>query len=551
MLGIAHVIGVFNSIEQGKVLLHRNRRSSRLLLNLGGTLLLLLVMISLIGSRDDQSMTEAFLARQAAAVRPSFQSDLESLADAPRYSLQAAVDPDTGDVAGQMTLDYTNTTQDTLSELVFRLFPNADTIYGGGSLSVSKVVHGEITLNTTLSDDRTVLHVPLEQPLKPGQAISVDLTFYTQVPEQTTQGYGILNRALGVVSLAGWYPLLAVYEDGWQAPPVPATGDAMWAETSLYEVILTVPAGYQVVSTGIAIGRQDVGDQVTWHLVSGPAREFAMAISNRFLVTETQVDEVTIHYYTLPAQTAITSPQDGLKMAAGAFHTYVNTFGPYPFTELDLVEISVPIDGYEFSGMVAIDYSVRTQEKRDDYQYVLAHEVAHQWWYGLVGNSSVYEPWLDEALVTYSATIYVEEAEGPAAADGMLAAWRKAEGSHTLQDPPLNSSTLGFSSWSPYHRIAYTHGALFLDELRGELGDKSFFELLERYQTAYRYRIAQTPDFVNLAQEITGQDLAPLFDYWFDLARQGRRDTDWFRKNLPESLELFPQGPTGGKIVSL
>jgi hypothetical protein len=434
---------------------------------------------------------------------------------------------------------------------VFRLFPNAETIYGGGSLGVSRVARGEITLNTTPSEDRTVLYVPLEQPLKPGQSISVDLTFYTQVPEQTTQGYGILNRAMGVVSLAGWYPLLAVYQGGWQAPPVPATGDAMWAETSLYEVALTVPAEYQVVSTGIAIGRQEVGDQVTWHLVSGPAREFAVAISDRFLVAETQVEDVTIHYHSLPAQAAITSPQDGLKTAASAFQTYVNYFGPYPFTELDLVEILVPIDGYEFSGMVAVDYSVRTREKRDDYRYVLAHEVAHQWWYGLAGNSSVYEPWLDEALATYSATINIEEAEGLAAADGMLAAWGKAEGTHTPQDPPLNSSTLDFSSWSPYHRIAYTHGALFLDELRGELGDKSFFELLERYQTAYRYRIAQTPDFLNLAEEISGQDLAPLLDDWFDLAGQGRRGTDWFRRNLPESLELFPQGPTGGKIVSL
>jgi hypothetical protein len=417
---------------------------------------------------------------------------------------------------------------------VFRLFPNAKTIYGGGSLSVSKVMHGEMTLNTALSDDRTILHVPLEQPLKPGQAISVDLTFYTQVPEQTTQGYGIFNRALGVVSLAGWYPLLAVYEDGWQAPPVPATGDAMWAETSLYEVFLTVPAGYQVVSTGTAIGRQDSGDQVTWHVVSGPAREFALAISDRFLVAATQVEDVTIHYYTLPAQKAATSPEDGLTIAADAFHTYVNYFGPYPFTELDLVETSVPIDGYEFSGMVAIDYSVRTQEKRDDYQYVLAHEVAHQWWYGLVGNSSVREPWLDESLVTYSATIYVEEAEGSQAADRMLSAWEQAEGARTLQDPPLNSSALDFLSWGPYHRIVYTHGALFFDELRGEIGDEKFFALLGRYQTRFRYRMAQTADFLNLAQEVGGQDLSRLFYEWFDLAGPRQRDSDQRRKNLPE-----------------
>jgi hypothetical protein len=49
--------------------------------------------------------------------------------------------------------------------------------------------------------------------------------------------------------------------------------------------------------------------------------------------------------------------------------------------------------------MAYVDYAKRTRETRQDYQYTLAHEVAHQWWYGLVGNHSVYEPWLDEAEV--------------------------------------------------------------------------------------------------------------------------------------------------------
>jgi hypothetical protein len=497
----------------------RRKQKSRLVLKVAGSLLLLLVILSLAASLHYGSTAGAFMDKQSAALLSAFHSDLEALADAPRYTLQATLDPQTGSLTGQLNVRYTNTADESLSELVFRLLPNAKSIYGGGSLGVSSAKQGENPLKTSLSNDRTALRILLDEPLEAGDTISVDLTFHGRVPEQTGQGYGMYNRALGVVSLAGWYPILAVYQDGWQAPPVPATGDAMWAETSLYEVTLTVPDGYEVVSTGTVIGQQKRGEQTTWHVVSGPAREFAASVSDRFQTTETQVGDVVLRYHTLPAQQSVASPADGREMMAAAFETYAHYFGPYPYSEVDMVETAVSIDGYEFSGLVYVDYVVRTQEKLDDLQYIVAHEIAHQWWYGLVGNSTAYEPWLDEALVTYSAALYIEAVEGDQALDRLLAAWQSGEGTHSPEDPPLNSTVFDFSSWGPYHRIAYTHGALFLHQLRQEMGDDKFFELLERYLARYRYKMATTGDFLGLAEEVAGRDLTPLFEQWFDLSQ--------------------------------
>jgi hypothetical protein len=491
------------------------RNLGRLFVNLGAILLLVLIILSLVGSRPYQSTNDAYLSRQAAALLPAFQSDLEHLASAPRYTLQATVDPQSGSITGQMTLQFTNNTPDTLPELVFRLFPNATAIYGGGSLNVTDVTEGDVSLKTTLSRDHTVLHVLLQHPLEPKQAVSVDLAFDAQVPERTTQGYGIFDRALGVTSLAGWYPLLAPYDNGWQAPPLYWIGDAMWAETSLYEVMLTLPTGYQVVSTGVSLGQQADNGGVTWHIVSGPAREFAAAISDRFQVLETQLDGVRLRYYTLPAHRSINSPQDGLGIMTQAFNTYVTRFGPYPFSELDMVENRVTVDGYEFSGMVEVDYIDRTQSRPNDYQYFVAHEVAHQWWYGLVGDSSVYEPWLDEGFAAYSAVIYLGDTQGAQAAHKILTAWKDAEGAHGSGDPPLNSATRDFSSWAAYHRIVYTHAAFFLDQLRQQVGDDAFFQLMRGYQATYRYQLVTTTDFLTMAQQVAGRDLSPLFSAWF------------------------------------
>lgn len=499
------------------------RKRPKLLMNPNGSATLLLAIIVLIGPIRYESTSCAYMEQQAAALQPAFRSDLEALGNAPRYTIEASIAPETGQVTGQMRLKYTNTTGDTLAELAFRLLPNAPTIYGGGSLGVERAMRGKTALKTALSDDRTVLRVLLERPLKPGQTTSIDLSFHARVPAQTRQGYGIFNRALGVVSLAGWYPLLAVYDDSWQTPPVPATGDVMWAETSLYEVVLTVPPNYEVVSTGVLLRQEKSTQEVIWHFVSGPAREFAVAISDRFQVHEAQVDEVTLRLYTLPADKAVVSAENGKEIMGEVFDTYVDRFGPYPFVELDLVETAVTIDGYEFSGMAFVDYAVRTQEAVTDYQYIVAHEVAHQWWYGLVGNHTVNEPWLDESLAAYSATIYVGDSKGIDAAKRLLAAWERAEGAHAPEDPPLNSPVLDFASWGPYHRTVYTHGALFLNQLRQELGDEKFFDLLQRYQAIYRYQIATTADFLDLAQEVAGRDLNYLFDDWFETTVPKRR----------------------------
>jgi hypothetical protein len=141
------------------------KNPNRLLVNVGAMLLLPVMMFSLVGSRPYQSTSDAYLSRQAAALQPAFQSDLEHLANAPRYTLQATVDPQSGSVAGRMMLRFTNNTPDTLPELAFRLFPNATAIYGGGSLNVTGVTEGGASLKTTLSHDRTVLHVLLQHPL--------------------------------------------------------------------------------------------------------------------------------------------------------------------------------------------------------------------------------------------------------------------------------------------------------------------------------------------------------------------------------------------------
>ncbi len=476
-------------------------------------LAVLVGMSSLPGpSRDRRDpAAAAYLDRQAAALRPAFRGDVQALAQAPRYTIAATAVPTTGQVSGRVTVAYTNRTGGDLSDLAFRLYPNAAHVYGGGSLTVEEVTRDGAPLETSLSGDGTVLRVPLDPALEPGGVATVRLAFVGQVPRWSGRGYGIYNRARGVLSLAGWYPVLARHDGGWWTPPVPPVGDAMVAEIGLYEVALTVPAGYRVASTGVLVGQERADGWTTLRIVSGPAWEFAAAISDRFEVHTAESDGVTIRFFGLPFGSPVTTAGEALQGVVGAFAAYEERFGPYPFTELDVVDVAVNIGGYEFPGMCYVEAGKRAYAATDEYDYLMAHEVAHQWWYGLVGARPVAEPWLDEGFATYAVALYRERTRGSAARESLVGYWGR-----TATGRPLDSSPRDFGDWGGYRRTVYERGALFLESLRQEMGDQRFFDLLHLYQERMRYRVGSTGAFLNMAQEVAGRDLTSFFDPWFD-----------------------------------
>ncbi len=464
-----------------------------------------------------QRQERAYLERQASTVNVAYREDLAALDAAPRYTISATADPETGVVEATMSVVYTNRSGEPLPDLVFRLYPNATTIYGGGSLTVHEVTRDGAPVETDLAQGDTVMRAALAPALPPGDSMVLDLRFTAQVPANSWQGYGIFNRARGLMALAGWYPVLTLYTGGWQTPPIPNVGDAMLAEMSYYDVSLAVPAGYEIASTGRAAERQERDGEVVWHFASGPAREFAAAISDRMEMRETQVNGVTLRYFTLPASTPRTSADAGLEIAEQAFAAYQSYYGPYLFEEFDVVEAVVNIGGYEFPGMVFVEDAARVSQSRSSYDFLLTHEIAHQWWYGFVGNHTIEEPWLDESMANYSVVLHRERNQGPEAGEALINSWRRRYGDRRPQEPPVNSSALDFRGWAAYRQAVYIHGALFLDELRAEIGDDAFFDLLKRHQELHRYDIATTTDFLNLAEEVSGQELDPLFQKWFDV----------------------------------
>lgn len=376
----------------------------------------------------------------------------------------------------------------------------------------------------TLSHSNTVLQLPLPEPVHPGGTLRLELEFNGQVPQDFGRGtgktgYGIFNFSQGVMSMAGWYPTLAVYDaEGWNLDPVSQIGDSVCSDMAFYDVNVVADRNLVVAATGVRVGREEQGGKVHSRFVSGPARDFYLALSPDFKVASREVGGTLLNAYTLPEHES--AGLETLTNADHALHTYNRLFGSYQYAEFDVVDAPLRYAlAVEFPGIVLIGSELYERPHAVDFEGAIAHEMAHQWWYNLVGNDVIDDPWLDEAFTTYSSSLYFQEAHGEDAYQAMVASLEERYNSliEDGQDSPVDGSLRFFEapgSSGRYGGVVYAKGALFFKAVRDEIGDAAFFQALQRYYSSYRYRIAQPADLLASFETAAGRELDDLYETW-------------------------------------
>ncbi len=461
------------------------------------------------------------------AMSPGALGDLEIIGPVAQYQLWVEVSFAPGGplISGHERLGYVNNEGVTLGELYLRLYPNGQSIYGAGSLGLGNVtVNGEpITPHLELGGG--VALIQLAEPLSPGEELLMELDFSGLVPQgfagRNGSSYGIYDYSGGVLKLANWFPILAAYdEEGWHLDPIYGWGDAVYSETALFEVWITAPSDQLVVASGTEVGRMANPDgTVTHHYISGPMRDFFIGMSPDFKRLTATVEETTVNSYYLEGDSP--GGRAALAAAANAIALFSRLYGAYPFSEFDLIETPLPwVGGVEYPGLVLTSdrlYGSREYLEREKLQFamIVSHEVAHQWWYSLVGNDVIGEPWLDEALATYSSGAFVAEFLGEADFRELFSDWERSyRRARAELDTPITASLDYFSGNYDYLRIVYYGGALFYRALRAELGDELFFAALQEYFQQFKYRVATTEDLLGIFEEVSGQELGELYDRW-------------------------------------
>ncbi len=451
------------------------------------------------------------LERQEQALRSDYTSDVAELPQATRYWIEIEVDFDPlqerAGIVGLARVQYTNPTDQPLNDMVFMLWPNHPQ-YRAAMSAGPALIDGELQL-PKMELGGLAQRYPLPEPLAPGDSLDLSLRF--RIETSGPIGFASPHRfgiTQGVLFTPTFYPLIPRLIDGeWEVETAPMGGDTTTSEVAFYEVRVTHDAQYGLATSGVALDRQELTDGlVRQTAVSGPARDFALAMAE-FERDSLTVGGVQITGWVLPQHRS--DLERMLGAAADQFELLSRLVGPYPYLELDLVDVPGAFGGIEYPGLVSIG-TLGTP----GVIHPTVHEVGHQWFYGLIGDDQLLEPWLDEGAATYTQVLYLEDQAGHGTATGMLAEFRERLREHPNPEQPIGLPVAEYRTGSEYALFVYTKGALFFDALRAELGDPIFFDFLQAYFEQHRYQIASAADFQATAEQTCDCELDALFDLW-------------------------------------
>ncbi|NJN66040.1 MAG: M1 family metallopeptidase [Chloroflexaceae bacterium] len=470
------------------------------------------------------------VALQSATLLPDYRSDLDQADQWDHYTIRATLDPASQTISGEEQVSVRNHAPFPINEVMFHLYPNHPDF--GGRLEVFQVMgdHGQ-PLTSTLEQRGTLMRVELPYPIAPGARSTLTLPFAAYTPEeQSHRSYGAFNQENGVWSLASCYPMLArLTASGWDRRAIDSTGDFVVASTALYDVVLDVPADWLLVTTGVQVVTEAEGETPPQppmpvpmemrreRFVSGPQREFFVAAIRQGTLEQatSTVNGTRVRVFYRPDTSA--TGQQSLAAASQALQIFNATYGRYPQTELDVLAVVLTnFWGVEYPGVVLIEQQLYEpgENHHQLLNTIIAHEVAHQWWYNQVGNDAQGEPWLDEGLASFSQIVFYEglgdEAQAARELDQMRAQYQALR--NAGRDGVVHRPSSAFNG--TYVALVYAKSALFFQALRNRLGDEVFFRAVQQFYATYRYREATGNDWLAVVQETCGCEVQEFYHDW-------------------------------------
>ncbi|MDI9479782.1 MAG: M1 family metallopeptidase [Syntrophomonadaceae bacterium] len=435
------------------------------------------------------------------------------------YRMSLYLDTDTRTLHGTTLLTTNNTSDQVLSELWFTIYADAfsrasttpapmSAYYAG--FNSAGIEFDEILVNFKpvdyIKDDVSLQLMPTEDIL-PGQDITVEMQWKSQIPLLSYR-YGYKD---GVFMLGSFYPVLNVYDDqGWRTSYNSAFGDPFCFNCADFVVRLNIPEAYSMVSTGSIV--EKIAEGNGRYFVTAAAenvRDFGLVVYDQYQEFTRTASGQTVSHYVPAGVSRDMGPI--LKETIDILDFFSCTWGSYPYPDFKVV--FVPMKGFhgmEYSGLIFLSEDLLSPATDQQHtRFILAHEIAHQWWYGIVGNDQLREPWLDEGLANWGAYKYLHQ-------QGMDMSGGKSASSPTNLSRELNE----MYSRNDYYSTIYSGGESFWWGLEQELGEEKVKQVLRSYLANYRFQIATTEDLLQIIQQEAHYDMQEYFADWFSHENQ-------------------------------
>src|SRR5579862_1379996 len=414
-----------------------------------------------------------------------------------------------------------------------------------------------------------VIKIILPEPLAPGNDIEITTPFHEKLPFNFSRG-GHVGQSYQITQ---WYPKPAVYDSkGWHEMPYLDQGE-FFSEFGGFEVKITLPKNYVVAATGelqnedekkwlLTRTERPAGKapgtkqnkpaggtkvKITGNKMQHPETSMQNAVPESDKETKTLVyRQNLVHDFAWFADKRFLVDHDTMSLPSGstidcyafylhrrnspwkksisfikdaiAFHS--NLIGEYPYHVVSAVETKMGIDGgMEYPTITSI--SGADQERELD--VIIAHELGHNWFYGMLASNERRYPWMDEGMNTYYDNRYaawkypdrpgsmIIDARGiqnkiPANVEELLVNTIEKE----KTDQPISTSSADFTFFN-YNLIAYTKTGLWMKKLETDLGRSLFDSCMQAYFRQWQYKHPYPEDFKNTIEKASNKNMDAAF----------------------------------------
>jgi hypothetical protein len=511
---------------------------------------------------------------------PAARNTVPDPATLPFYDVDLQIDPAEGRVGGQERIDYPNQTGAPLASLPIRIFADADDAH----LSLDSVELGGVTLTVT-HPGPSVAVVKLPAALPAGGWAHLTVAFHglAPAPQESagTEGmlqsllaapgrspdYGLFSTFPNGIALAEFLPMVAGRWNGaFDLDPGNGIGDSSFFDLSSFRANVDLPSDYVLAGPGVTIAEERLPNQhrrVT--LALADARDFPLFASNQYREAETTENGVRIR--SIYQNGSGDAGQSVLATARGALSLFSKLYHPYSYSTFTAVEVPMRggAGGAEFPSLIAVAGMAYGEEGglpggmsfspaylEELREFVVAHEVAHQWWACSVASQPRAQPDVDEPLAQFSAALYVGHAHGAEAR-------RKVLGSQVavnyqairmlgIQDGPAARATSAFQNTGEYAGLVYGKAPFFYQALADRLGDETLSRGLAVYASEHWMGLAKRGDVVSAVAKgayVSRGELQPLFARWF---QQAHGDEDMAGRSDIQTVAAEAFGGGGGGL---
>ena len=453
------------------------------------------------------------------------------------YTIEARLDTEQQLVEGTSIIQWQNTSQRAQNELWFHLYLNAfrdaesDFLRTGtprfgarlpgswGSIEVEELtadgLEGDLWRNAAThspgaANDATDIRVPLPRSVAPGGSLTLRARFVARLPEL----FDRVGYQQGFYLVAQWFPKLARLEPNgdWSHFTFHPQSE-FYADFGDYDVTLDVPRHLIVGATGECTrvttnaARQRLRFQVR------SVHDFAWTAWDRFRQHSTRRGDVSIHVLFPPGYEA--SARHTLDAITLGLSALQQRYGRYPYPTLTAVhppDFARAAAGMEYPTFIITGapwyaaYGTRAVET------VTVHELAHQWFYGMIATNEHDLPVLDEGLATWAESLVMDQHWGAGSALDLpgwsvsAEALRRATVAEYGKDDVVVQPAPDFASFASIGALVYAKTAVTLRTLANVYGQQRVDTAIAAYARHHRFAHPRWSDFLATFRQDVGEE---------------------------------------------